>query len=140
MPPVKIQSPCGGCWAFIATTAVEYQTCINNNGSKTPLLLRQIDFIIFIKFDLIIVIILGTKNSEQQLIDCSSSYGSKGCSGGFYSQAWDYLMAVGTTLYIILLRKNNKRIVLKNGWHFRWANEQCHVSLQGSGNAHFPMR
>nr|CAH0103408.1 unnamed protein product [Daphnia galeata] len=56
MPPVKIQSPCGGCWAFIATTAVEYQTCINNNASKTPLLLRQIDFIIFIKFDLIIVI------------------------------------------------------------------------------------
>ncbi|XP_046449015.1 macrodontain-1-like [Daphnia pulex] len=72
MPPVKIQSPCGGCWAFIATAAVEFQTCIANNGTKTPLLL-----------------------SEQQLIDCSSSYGTKGCSGGFYSQAWDYLMAIG---------------------------------------------
>ncbi|KAI9562654.1 hypothetical protein GHT06_010108 [Daphnia sinensis] len=73
MPPVKIQSPCGGCWAFIATTAVEYQTCATSNRTiKTPLIL-----------------------SEQQLIDCSGSYGTKGCNGGFYSQAWDYIMAIG---------------------------------------------
>ncbi|KAK4025340.1 hypothetical protein OUZ56_014413 [Daphnia magna] len=72
MPPVKIQSPCGGCWAFIATTAVEYQTCAASNRTRTPLIL-----------------------SEQQLIDCSASYGTKGCNGGFYSQAWDYIMAIG---------------------------------------------
>ncbi|KZS12656.1 Uncharacterized protein APZ42_022798 [Daphnia magna] len=71
MPPVKFQSPCGGCWAFIATTAVEYQTCTSRTN-RTALTL-----------------------SEQQLIDCSGSYGTKGCNGGFYSQAWDYIMAIG---------------------------------------------
>ena len=39
MPPVKIQSPCGGCWAFTATTSVEYQTCLKN-GNNTPIILR----------------------------------------------------------------------------------------------------
>ena len=36
-----------------------------------------------------------SSESEQQLIDCSSNYGTKGCNGGFYTQAWDYIMAVG---------------------------------------------
>ncbi|EFX71444.1 hypothetical protein DAPPUDRAFT_216612 [Daphnia pulex] len=71
MPPVKFQAPCGGCWAFIATTAVEFQTCLKS-ANKTLLTL-----------------------SEQQLIDCSGNYGTKGCNGGFYSQAWDYIMANG---------------------------------------------
>lgn len=39
MPAVKLQSPCGGCWAFIATTSVEYQTCLRN-GNRTALNLR----------------------------------------------------------------------------------------------------
>lgn len=93
MPPVKIQSPCGGCWAFIATTAVEYQTCAASNRTRTPLILRYIT-----KAD---TVWIGRQcddsfqNSEQQLIDCSASYGTKGCNGGFYSQAWDYIMAIG---------------------------------------------
>lgn len=39
MPVIKFQAPCGGCWAFIATTAVEYQTCLKSTN-KTSLALR----------------------------------------------------------------------------------------------------
>ncbi|EFX71443.1 hypothetical protein DAPPUDRAFT_227872 [Daphnia pulex] len=70
MPPIKSQLTCGACWAFIATTSVEYQSCLKN--ITTPVTM-----------------------SEQQLIDCSGSYGTNGCSGGFYTNAWDYLKAMG---------------------------------------------
>ncbi|KAI9562656.1 hypothetical protein GHT06_010110 [Daphnia sinensis] len=70
MPPIKSQFSCGACWAFIATTPVEFQSCLRN-GNRTVVL------------------------SEQQMIDCSNSYGNFGCNGGFYTQAWDYIMAVG---------------------------------------------
>lgn len=35
--------------------------------------------------------------SEQQLIDCSLDYGTNGCNGGFYTNAWDYLITMGTS-------------------------------------------
>jgi hypothetical protein len=28
--------------------------------------------------------------SEQQLVSCSSAYGTQGCKGGWYYEAWDY--------------------------------------------------
>lgn len=70
MPPIKSQSSCGACWAFIATTPVEFQSCLRN-GNRTVIL------------------------SEQQLIDCSGLYGNYGCRGGFYTLAWDYLFDIG---------------------------------------------
>jgi len=33
--------------------------------------------------------------SKQQLVSCSSSFGNNGCSGGFYTNAWDYVKSVG---------------------------------------------
>ena len=33
--------------------------------------------------------------SEEQMVSCSSSYGNNGCGGGFYINAWNYVMAVG---------------------------------------------
>ncbi|XP_046449018.1 ervatamin-B-like [Daphnia pulex] len=70
MPPIKSQLTCGACWAFIATTSVEFQSCLKN--ITTPVRL-----------------------SEQQLIDCSRDYDTNGCNGGFYTNAWDYLINMG---------------------------------------------
>jgi len=33
--------------------------------------------------------------SEQQLIDCASTYGNKGCNGGWYEYAWKYIQRHG---------------------------------------------
>jgi len=29
------------------------------------------------------------------MVSCSSSYGNNGCGGGFYTNAWNYVKAVG---------------------------------------------
>ncbi|EER14352.1 cathepsin L, putative, partial [Perkinsus marinus ATCC 50983] len=69
LTPIKDQGPCGSCWAFSATGALEAQYAI-----ATGKLLSL---------------------SEQQLIDCSSSYGNEGCSGGLMENAYTYIKSAG---------------------------------------------
>jgi C1A family cysteine protease len=83
---VKDQGQCGSCWAFSATGSVE--SAVSVATGRHP-----------------------GNYSEQQLVDCSSSYGNNGCSGGWYYWAWDYLKTTGqqnTSTYPYTSGKNGK--------------------------------
>jgi cathepsin L len=62
--PIKNQGSCGSCWAFSATGVLESWALFK--GQKVSL-------------------------SEQQLVDCSKSYGNDGCNGGFNYQGLAYV-------------------------------------------------
>ena len=73
MTQVRDQGDCGSCWAFAACGAMEGAWAIKNK--------------------------LNWKNivelSEQQLMDCSKSYGNLACQGGFEDAAITYAMDNG---------------------------------------------
>jgi len=66
-PPVQNQGSCGSCWAFSATEAIDAAYAVSKNQN----------------------VLL----SVEQLVECSSAEGNMGCSGGWMSWAFNYVMA-----------------------------------------------
>jgi C1A family cysteine protease len=89
--PVKDQASCGSCWAFSAIGSIESAYAI-----KTGTLYSL---------------------SEQQLVDCSKSYGNNGCSGGLMNFADKFA--------------ENQALCSESSYPYTAADGTCQTSCKG---------
>ena len=77
--PVRDQGSCGSCWAFAISGATEstWIQTLNSTG-----LTNLTEYYL----------------SPQELVDCSSSYGNLGCSGGYIDSTFEYIIDNGICL------------------------------------------
>jgi cathepsin L len=86
--PIKNQGQCGSCWAFSTTGSIEGAHFLSSSKLSSF--------------------------SEQQLVDCSTSYGNHGCQGGLMDFAFYYIKDHGLTL--------------EATYPYRGVNGQCHYN------------
>lgn len=106
--PVKNQGQCGSCWAFSAVGVMESVAKIK--GQSVNL-------------------------SEQQLVDCSTSYGNHGCNGGWPSQALSYVKDHGIASQSEYPYKGVNQACQKNGGTFKIASVSSASGCTGLSNA-----
>lgn len=106
--PVKNQGQCGSCWAFSATGVLEANAKIH--GQSVSL-------------------------SEQQLVDCSGSYGNHGCNGGWPSSALNYVKDHGLSTESEYPYRAVTGSCQKNGGNFRIASYSSASGCAGLQNA-----